>query len=76
MKTDIQQLISKMSELEIVDSFNAIERHILEEIQVMSAQSMVSSINAPSAQNKKVFRIKHAISANILVMVHLEPLLG
>ncbi|KAL6281552.1 hypothetical protein ACE6H2_018433 [Prunus campanulata] len=34
MKTDIQQLISKMSELEIVDSFNAIERHILEEIQL------------------------------------------
>lgn len=35
MKTDIQQFISKMSELEIVDSFNAIERHLLEEIQVL-----------------------------------------
>lgn len=31
---DIEQLISKMSELEIVDSFNAIERHLLREIQV------------------------------------------
>lgn len=34
MNTDIQQFISKRSELEIVDSFNAIERHFLEEIQV------------------------------------------
>lgn len=30
---DIQKLISKMSEVEIVDSFNAIERHLLAEIQ-------------------------------------------
>lgn len=35
MRTDIQQLISKMSELEIVDSFNAIERHLTEETQVV-----------------------------------------
>ncbi|KAF3949767.1 hypothetical protein CMV_024401 [Castanea mollissima] len=34
MNTDIQQFISKRSELEIVDSFNAIERHFLEEIQL------------------------------------------
>lgn len=34
MNTDIQQLISKMTELEIVDSFNAIERHLLREVQV------------------------------------------
>lgn len=33
MKADIQQFISKMSELEIIDSFNAIERHILGEMQ-------------------------------------------
>uniref|UniRef100_A0A2N9HK04 UDENN domain-containing protein n=1 Tax=Fagus sylvatica TaxID=28930 RepID=A0A2N9HK04_FAGSY len=33
MNADIQQFISKMSELEIVDSFNAIERHFLGEIQ-------------------------------------------
>ncbi|XP_020247434.1 protein DENND6A isoform X2 [Asparagus officinalis] len=30
---DIQKLISRMSEVEIVDSFNAIERHLLAEIQ-------------------------------------------
>lgn len=34
MKTEIKQFLSTMSELEIVDSFNAIERHLLEEIQV------------------------------------------
>lgn len=34
LRTDIQQFISKMSELEIVDSFNAIEKHLLEEIKV------------------------------------------
>lgn len=34
MRADIQLLISRMSELEIVDSFNAIERHLSEELQV------------------------------------------
>ena len=34
MKTDIQHFVSKMSELEIVESFNAIERHLLGEMQV------------------------------------------
>ena len=33
MKADIQQFIYKMSELEIIDSFNAIERHLLAEMQ-------------------------------------------
>ncbi|KAF6137232.1 hypothetical protein GIB67_036269 [Kingdonia uniflora] len=33
VKTDIHKFISKMSELEIVDSFNAIERHLLGEMQ-------------------------------------------
>ncbi|ERM95815.1 protein DENND6A isoform X1 [Amborella trichopoda] len=37
MKADIQQFVSKMSELEIVDCFHFIERHILGEIQVQQA---------------------------------------
>ena len=37
LNTDIHKLISKMSEVEIVDSFNAIERHLLGEIQVMTS---------------------------------------
>lgn len=36
---DIHNLISKMSELEIVDSFNSIERHLLEEMQSTSTSS-------------------------------------
>lgn len=34
MRTDIQQLIATMSELESVDTFNAVERHLIQEIQV------------------------------------------
>ncbi|XP_071903476.1 uncharacterized protein [Coffea arabica] len=33
MKTDIKKFISQLSEVEIVDSFNAIERHLLGELQ-------------------------------------------
>ncbi|KAK6795797.1 hypothetical protein RDI58_009252 [Solanum bulbocastanum] len=33
MRADIQHFISRMSELEIVDTFNAIERHLLGELQ-------------------------------------------
>ncbi|KAJ7978834.1 Protein DENND6A [Quillaja saponaria] len=39
MKTDIRLLMTKMSELEIVDSFNAIERHILKETQLQQSGS-------------------------------------
>jgi len=35
MKTDIRQLVSKMSELEIVDSFNVIEKLLRRELQVV-----------------------------------------
>ncbi|KAJ8773096.1 hypothetical protein K2173_028273 [Erythroxylum novogranatense] len=34
MKTDVEYFMLKMSELEIVDSFNAIERHLQEEIEL------------------------------------------
>lgn len=36
VKTNIHHLISKMSELESVDSFNAIERHLYGEMQANS----------------------------------------
>lgn len=44
ISTDIQKLISKMSELEIVDCFNAIETHLLAEIQVALFSQMCGSI--------------------------------
>lgn len=34
MKTDMRQITSQMNELEAVDSFNAIEKHINEEVKV------------------------------------------
>ncbi|KAG0471413.1 hypothetical protein HPP92_015959, partial [Vanilla planifolia] len=37
MTADIKKLISKMSEVEIVDSFNSIEQHLLEEMQSASS---------------------------------------
>jgi len=33
-KADIRQFLSKMSEVEVVDSFNAVEKHLLAEIQL------------------------------------------
>ncbi|PSR89154.1 Protein DENND6B like [Actinidia chinensis var. chinensis] len=39
MKANIQHFISKTSELEIVESFNAIERHLLREMQSGKAKS-------------------------------------
>ncbi|KAG6627430.1 protein DENND6B isoform X1 [Carya illinoinensis] len=50
MKTDIQQFISKMSELEIVDSFNAIERHLLEELQIYTMPVHLRSCQMQSSQ--------------------------
>ncbi|XP_009592219.1 uncharacterized protein [Nicotiana tomentosiformis] len=39
MRADIQQLISRMSELEIVDTFNGIERHLLGEMQSSTTEA-------------------------------------
>lgn len=50
MNTDIQRVISKMSELEIVDSFNAIERHLLGELQLQ--QSGRASADSASTSQK------------------------
>lgn len=48
MYTNVQQFITKMSELEVVDSFNAIERHILVETQVL--YYMLHPQNSPSSK--------------------------
>lgn len=47
LKSDILQFLSKMSELQIVDSFNVIERHLLGEIQLQrSGRSGADSVVA------------------------------
>ncbi|WCJ22000.1 Protein DENND6A [Euphorbia peplus] len=50
MKTDIQLFLSKMSELEVVDSFNAIERHLNGEIQLQ--ESGKASAESPLISQK------------------------
>ncbi|XP_054818441.1 uncharacterized protein LOC129317999 isoform X1 [Prosopis cineraria] len=50
MTIDIQQLLSKMTELEIVDSFNAIERHFVREVQLQ--QSRRASVDSPASCQK------------------------
>jgi len=37
MKTDMRQITSQMNELEAVDSFNAIEKHISEEVKSLES---------------------------------------
>lgn len=48
MNADIHQLISKMPEIEIVDSFNAIERHLLGEIQLQHSGKAAADSSAMS----------------------------
>ncbi|XP_020575250.1 protein DENND6B [Phalaenopsis equestris] len=60
MSTDIQKLIAKMSELEIVDCFNAIEQHLLVEIQSGS-----TSIDSSAACSK--------LKANLRAVFKLLP---
>lgn len=59
MKTDIKHFISKLSEVEMVDSFNAIERH-LGELQV-SAFNTLLVINLPVSM---VFELKLVFISN------------
>ncbi|OVA06752.1 DENND6 [Macleaya cordata] len=50
IRTDIQRFLSKMPELEVVDSFNAIEKHLLGELQ--SLQSGKGNADSAAACQK------------------------
>ncbi|KAF4367587.1 hypothetical protein F8388_011226 [Cannabis sativa] len=52
VKADIQQFISKMSELEVVDSFNAIERHIIGDIKLQQSGKASGDSNSTSTYQK------------------------
>lgn len=49
IKADIRVFISKMSEIEVVDSFNAVERHLLVEIQALQ-RAGISGTDSPACQ--------------------------
>lgn len=41
-KADVQSFLTSMTEVEIVDSFSAVERHLIAELQVLSAANYTS----------------------------------
>lgn len=74
MNADIQQFISKMSELEIVDSFNAIERHIIGELQLQ--QSGKASADSTAAYQKlkgDLRAVFHVLPKDVQQLLLLNP---
>lgn len=57
MKTDIQLFITRMPELEIIDSFNALERHLQEEIQLLQTGKGGADSAATCKKLKKDLRV-------------------
>lgn len=53
MSTDIHKLILKMNELEIVDSFNAIEQHLLGEMQLQQSGGGSADNSAAACEKLK-----------------------
>lgn len=49
IKADIRVFISKMSEIEVVDSYNAVERHLLVEIQALQ-RAGIGGTDSPACQ--------------------------
>ncbi|GAV89341.1 Afi1 domain-containing protein/SPA domain-containing protein [Cephalotus follicularis] len=74
MKTDIQQLISKMSELEIVDSFNAIEKHLIGEVQ-LEQSGMATADSAATCQKLKgdLQMVFHELPKDMQQLLLLNP---
>ena len=60
IKADIHQLISKFSEVEIVDSFGVIERLLLKEIQVIFSPEVLMIFFLCSLLTELVSNIVHA----------------
>ncbi|XP_014494123.1 protein DENND6A-like [Vigna radiata var. radiata] len=74
MKSDIQQLISRLSELEIVDSFNVIERLLLREIQLQqSGKGGVDSIAACRKLKIDLQAVFHVLSKDMQQLLLSNP---
>lgn len=52
MSADVPRLVSKLPELEVVDLFNAIERHLLKEIELQESRRAYSD-SAATCQKLK-----------------------
>ncbi|CAA0818403.1 Unknown protein [Striga hermonthica] len=69
IKTDIHELIGRMSEIEIVDSFNAIERHLLGEIQYGRANEDTEAVcNKLRKDLQTVFNVLPKDMQQLLIM--------
>lgn len=74
MNADIQQFISKMSELEIVDSFNAIERHFLGEIQLQqSGKASADSVSTCQKLNGDLQAVFNVLPKDMQQLLLLKP---
>ncbi|XP_027902961.1 protein DENND6A-like [Vigna unguiculata] len=74
MKSDIQQLISRLSELEIVDSFNVIERLLLREIQLQqSGKGGVDSIATCRKLKIDLQAVFHVLSKDMQQLMLSNP---
>nr|KYP40126.1 Protein FAM116B family [Cajanus cajan] len=74
MKTDIQQLISRLSELEIVDSFNVIERLLLREIQLQqSGKGTVASMATSQKLRADLQAVFHVLSKDMQQLMLSNP---
>ncbi|KAF3437331.1 hypothetical protein FNV43_RR20084 [Rhamnella rubrinervis] len=72
--TSIQQFITKMSELEVVDSFDAIERHILGEIQLQhSGKASADSIATCQKLKGDLRAVFHVLPKDMQQLLLLNP---
>lgn len=71
MKTDIKKFISKLSEVEIVDSFNAIERHLLGELQ--SGSATVDSVAASQKLKGDLLAVFNMLPKDVQELLLMNP---
>ncbi|XP_071903474.1 uncharacterized protein [Coffea arabica] len=74
MKTDIKKFISQLSEVEIVDSFNAIERHLLGELQQSgSANANVDSEAAAQKLKGDLLAVFNMLPKDVQELLLMNP---
>lgn len=72
MRADIQHFISKMSELEIVDTFNAIERHLLGELQQSTTLEEGSDVTS-SKLREDLQAVFHVLPKDMQQLMLMNP---
>uniref|UniRef100_A0A0V0IWC0 UDENN domain-containing protein n=1 Tax=Solanum chacoense TaxID=4108 RepID=A0A0V0IWC0_SOLCH len=74
MRADIQHFISRMSELEIVDTFNAIERHLLGELQLQQSTTLEAGSDATSSKLREDLQaVFHVLPKDMQQLMLMNP---